>query len=145
MDVMEEMNSIGIAEPSVIDRSAIAGSLPTLAAKLAAVRPGRLAIIAGDEIYWSQAAQEVTALAETFGAPVYGSSWRSRLPFPTSAAFKKEVLSYLDTRGAKYPAEHNVGHLYHASEGYEAQMRRLDPTNSFNPGVGKTSKKKYWQ
>jgi benzoylformate decarboxylase len=84
MDVMEEMSSIGIAEPSVIDRSAIAGSLPTLAAKLAAVRPGRLAIIAGDEIYWSQAAQEVTALAETFGAPVYGSSWPSRLPFPTS-------------------------------------------------------------
>jgi benzoylformate decarboxylase len=51
MDVMEEMSSIGIAEPSVIDRSAIAGSLPTLAAKLAAVYPGRLAIIAGDEIY----------------------------------------------------------------------------------------------
>jgi benzoylformate decarboxylase len=84
MDVMEEMSSIGIAEPSVIDRSAIAGSLPTLTAKLAAVRPGRLAIIAGDEIYWSQAAQEVAALAETFGAPVYGSSWPSRIPFPTS-------------------------------------------------------------
>ncbi|MFM0342331.1 D-lactate dehydrogenase [Paraburkholderia fungorum] len=58
--------------------------------------------------------------------------------------FKKEVLAYLESRGAKYPAEHNVGHLYHASEGYEAQMRRLDPTNSFNPGIGKTSKKKYW-
>jgi D-lactate dehydrogenase len=29
--------------------------------------------------------------------------------------FKKEVLAYLKTPGAKYPAEHNVGHLYHAS------------------------------
>jgi benzoylformate decarboxylase len=84
MDVMEEMSTVGITEPSVIDRSAVAGSLPSLAAKLAAVRPGRLAIIAGDEIYWSQAAQEVVAVAETFGAPVYGSSWPSRLPFPTS-------------------------------------------------------------
>ncbi|NIE63351.1 thiamine pyrophosphate-binding protein [Burkholderia sp. Ax-1719] len=84
MDVMEAMSTVGIAEPSIIDRSAVAGSLPALAAKLAAVRPGRLAIIAGDEIYWSQAAQEVVAVAEAFGAPVYGSSWPSRLPFPTS-------------------------------------------------------------
>ncbi|CAD6550692.1 Benzoylformate decarboxylase [Paraburkholderia hiiakae] len=84
MDVMEEMSSVSIAEPSVIDRSAIAGSLPTLAAKLAAVRPGRLAILAGDEIYWSQAAAQVVALAEALGAPVYGSSWPSRIPFPTA-------------------------------------------------------------
>jgi benzoylformate decarboxylase len=84
MDVMEEMSSIGIASPSVIDRGAIAGSLPKLAQMLSSVRPGRLAIIAGDEIYWSQAAQETVALAEMLGAPVYGSSWPSRVPFPTS-------------------------------------------------------------
>jgi D-lactate dehydrogenase len=24
-------------------------------------------------------------------------------------------------------------------------MRQLDPTNSCNPGIGKTSKKKFWQ
>jgi benzoylformate decarboxylase len=84
MDVMEEMSSIGVAEQSLIDRSAIAGSLPKLAAQLASVRPGRLAIIAGDEIHWSQAAEETAALAEMLGAPVYGSSWPSRIPFPTS-------------------------------------------------------------
>jgi benzoylformate decarboxylase len=84
MNVMEEMSSIGIAERSVIDRGAIAGSLLQLAEKLASVRPGRLAIIAGDEIYWSQASQETAAVAETLGAPVYGSSWPSRIPFPTS-------------------------------------------------------------
>jgi benzoylformate decarboxylase len=84
MNVMEEMSAIGIAERSVIDRGAIAGSLLQLAEKLASVRPGRLAIIAGDEIYWSQASQETAALAETLGAPVYGSSWPSRIPFPTS-------------------------------------------------------------
>lgn len=58
--------------------------------------------------------------------------------------FKHEVLKYLDQRGAKYPAEHNVGHQYHASNDYEQHLRQLDPTNSCNPGIGKTSKNKYW-
>lgn len=58
--------------------------------------------------------------------------------------FKNEVLSYLEARGAKYPAEHNVGHLYQASPTYQAHLRQLDPTNSFNPGIGKTSKAKHW-
>ncbi|RSQ66201.1 D-lactate dehydrogenase [Acinetobacter baumannii] len=59
--------------------------------------------------------------------------------------FKKEVLAYLEERGAKYPAEHNVGHLYHASPTYEKHLKKLDPTNAFNPGIGKTSKSKYWR
>jgi benzoylformate decarboxylase len=84
MDVMEQMSSVGIAEKSVIDRGAVAGSLPKLAEKLALVSPGRLAIIAGDEIHRSQAAAEAAALAEMIGAPVFGSSWPSRIPFPTS-------------------------------------------------------------
>src|SRR3954468_19381001 len=41
MDVMEEMSAVGIAEPSVIDRRPIAGSLDQLAAHLAAITPGR--------------------------------------------------------------------------------------------------------
>jgi benzoylformate decarboxylase len=84
MDVMEEMSAVGIAGPSVIDRRMVAGSLDELARRLAAVPPGRLLIIAGDEVYASNAAAEVAALAETLGAPVYGSSWPSCLPFPTA-------------------------------------------------------------
>jgi benzoylformate decarboxylase len=84
MDVMEEMSAVGITERSVIDRRPIAGSLDVLAAHLAAIPPGRLAIIAGDEIHSSDAAAEVVSLAETLGAPVYGSSWPSRIPFPTA-------------------------------------------------------------
>jgi benzoylformate decarboxylase len=84
MDVMEEMSAIGISQPSVIDRRMVAGSLHELSARLAAITPGRLAIIAGDEVYASDAAAEVAALAECLGAPVYGSSWPSCLPFPTS-------------------------------------------------------------
>lgn len=83
MDVMEEMSAVGIAGRSTIDRSAIAGSLPELADHLAAIAPGRLAIIAGDEVYASQAAAEVAKLAESFGAPV-NRRWPSRIPFPTS-------------------------------------------------------------
>lgn len=55
-----------------------------------------------------------------------------------------EMLVLLDQRGAQYPAEHNVGHLYHAKPELSKFYRQLDPTNSFNPGIGKTSKKKYW-
>ncbi|MFH8134483.1 D-lactate dehydrogenase [Pantoea osteomyelitidis] len=58
--------------------------------------------------------------------------------------FKQAVIAYLEQRGAKYPAEHNVGHLYHASCEHEQHWRQLDPTNSCNPGIGKTSKKKFW-
>jgi len=55
---------------------------------------------------------------------------------------KKEMLALLDSRGAKYPAEHNVGHLYEAEEGVKTFYQQLDPTNRFNPGVGKTDKHK---
>jgi D-lactate dehydrogenase len=46
----------------------------------------------------------------------------------------------LDRRGAEYPAEHNVGHLYHAKPALAAFYQELDPCNCFNPGIGKTSK-----
>lgn len=84
MDVMEEMSSVGIAERSVVDRRPVAGSLESLAEHLASIRPGRLALIAGDEIHGSNAAAEAVVIAEMLGAPVYGSSWPSRIPFPTS-------------------------------------------------------------
>lgn len=58
---------------------------------------------------------------------------------------KEEMLAILDQRGAQYPAEHNVGHLYQANADLKKFYQQLDPTNSLNPGIGKTSKKKYWQ
>jgi len=84
MDVMEEMSSAGIGAPSVIDRRPVAGSLDRLADLLAAIKPGRLLIIAGDEVHASDAAAEVAASAEILGAPVYCSSWPSHIPFPTN-------------------------------------------------------------
>lgn len=55
-------------------------------------------------------------------------------------ALKAAMLKLLDARGAEYPAEHNVGHLYEAKEKLAAHYRACDPTNSFNPGIGKMSK-----
>lgn len=50
----------------------------------------------------------------------------------------------LDARRAEYPAEHNVGHLYVAKPALAGFYRELDPTNTFNPGIGHTSKQKHW-
>lgn len=60
-------------------------------------------------------------------------------------ALKKQMLALLAQRGAQYPAEHNVGHLYEAPETLKRFYRENDPTNSMNPGIGKTSKRKFWQ
>ena len=57
-------------------------------------------------------------------------------------ALKASMLRLLDQRGAEYPAEHNVGHLYVAKPDLAAHYRACDPTNSFNPGIGKLSKKR---
>lgn len=56
------------------------------------------------------------------------------------ADLKARLLKILDHRGAEYPAEHNVGHLYAAKPDLAAFYRRCDPTNTFNPGIGKTSR-----
>ncbi|MEO9970281.1 MAG: D-lactate dehydrogenase [Hyphomonadaceae bacterium] len=53
---------------------------------------------------------------------------------------KAQLTERLEQRGAKYPAEHNVGHLYYAETDLRNFYQSLDPTNAFNPGIGKTSK-----
>lgn len=55
---------------------------------------------------------------------------------------KATMMEILAARGAKYPAEHNVGHLYEAEPQLAEFYKRLDPTNTFNPGIGKTSKRR---
>ena len=59
-------------------------------------------------------------------------------------ALKAEMLALLEKRGAEYPAEHNVGHLYKAKPDLADFYQSVDPTNSMNPGIGKMSKKKYY-
>jgi D-lactate dehydrogenase len=54
------------------------------------------------------------------------------------------MWALLDGRGAEYPAEHNVGHLYRAKPALANHYRSLDPCNCFNPGIGQTPKAAHW-
>ncbi len=60
-------------------------------------------------------------------------------------AIEHAMWTLLDARGAEYPAEHNVGHLYPAKPALADFYRRLDPSNTFNPGIGRTSKQAGWK
>jgi len=60
-------------------------------------------------------------------------------------AIEHAMWKLLDARGAEYPAEHNVGHLYPAKPALADFYRRLDPCNTFNPGIGQTSKRAGWK
>lgn len=60
------------------------------------------------------------------------------------AALEHQLLAILDQRGGKYPAEHNVGHLYEADETLKAFYQKIDPCNCFNPGIGLTSKLRHY-
>jgi D-lactate dehydrogenase len=55
------------------------------------------------------------------------------------------MWALLDERGAQYPAEHNVGHLYRAKPTLISHYKSLDPCNCFNPGIGLTPKYACWR
>lgn len=60
-------------------------------------------------------------------------------------AIEHAMWKLLDERGAEYPAEHNVGHLYPAKPALAQFYQQLDPSNTFNPGIGQTSKQPGWK
>jgi len=62
-----------------------------------------------------------------------------------TTALEHAMWNILDTRRAEYPAEHNVGHLYNAKPALLKHYRDLDPSNSFNPGIGRSSKCAHWR
>lgn len=55
-----------------------------------------------------------------------------------------KIIAHLSGRGIEFPSEHNVGHLYAAKPVLADFYRSLDPTNTMNPGIGQTSKRKDW-
>lgn len=59
-------------------------------------------------------------------------------------ALEHRMWEILDQRGACYPAEHNVGHLYPAAPSLASHYRTLDPGNRLNPGIGQTSRNRDW-
>lgn len=59
-------------------------------------------------------------------------------------ALEHRMWRLLDKRGARYPAEHNVGHLYKAGPELAAHYRALDPGNRLNSGIGQTCRHRDW-
>ena len=57
---------------------------------------------------------------------------------------KEQLLAFIKARGAKYPAEHNVGNMYEAEQELANFYKKCDPTNSFNPGIGKMNRSKHY-
>lgn len=57
---------------------------------------------------------------------------------------EERMLAFQAKRGAQYPAEHNVGHLYEAGPHQKTHFKALDPCNCFNPGIGHTSRLSHW-
>jgi D-lactate dehydrogenase len=62
-----------------------------------------------------------------------------------TTALEHHLWDLLDERGAEYPAEHNVGHLYRAKPALTTFYRSLDPCNQFNPGISQTSTSAQWR
>ena len=58
--------------------------------------------------------------------------------------FELEVKALVEERGGQMPAEHNFGHMYEAPLAVTEFYRSLDPTNTLNPGIGKTSRAREW-
>ena len=59
-------------------------------------------------------------------------------------AIEHRMWRLLDQRGARYPAEHNVGQVYSAEPVLADFYRTLDPGNRFNAGIGCTSKRRHY-
>lgn len=59
-------------------------------------------------------------------------------------AYEHALWALLDARGAQYPAEHNVGHLYIARPELAEFYRSIDPRNQLNPGIGHTTRSRDW-
>lgn len=59
-------------------------------------------------------------------------------------AIEEAIVAHLDSSGIEFPSEHNVGHLYRAKPDLVRFYRDLDPTNTMNPGIGKTPKGIGW-
>ncbi|BAJ33283.1 MULTISPECIES: thiamine pyrophosphate-binding protein [Kitasatospora] len=81
------VNFLDEAGPGAPARSTVlpaaGGEVTDLADLLLATPAGRLALVYGDEVTGSTAAEEGRRLAELLDAPVYGPSWPGSNPFPT--------------------------------------------------------------
>ena len=82
MDLMEQETAAPVPPPSTIDRRVVPADLERLAGLLASCAPGRLALVAGDEVAASGGVAAMVALAEAVGAPVHAAALHATMVFP---------------------------------------------------------------
>lgn len=61
-----------------------------------------------------------------------------------ASAIEERAVARLERQSCECPAEHNVGHLYAAKPALAAFYADQDPTNRFNPGIGRMSRHRHY-
>lgn len=84
MDLFGEEVDEAMPAPTPIHRRTVPTEVEELAELVEQAPPGRLAIVAGDEVARSRAVEALVAVAETVGASVFGPPLHSNLVFPTA-------------------------------------------------------------
>lgn len=83
MDLLDDTTECPTPPVSAVDHRSVAAGLEQLAALLVDTGPGKLCLVAADEVHDSPGGFEaLVALAEELGAPVFGSPLHGRLVFP---------------------------------------------------------------
>ncbi|HUR48060.1 MAG TPA: thiamine pyrophosphate-binding protein [Acidimicrobiales bacterium] len=83
MDLLDDTTEVGTPPVSAVDHATVAGGLDQLAGLLLDTSPGKLCVVAADDVHDSPGGLEaLIALAEGLAAPVFGSPLHGRLVFP---------------------------------------------------------------
>lgn len=77
-------------------------------------------------------------LCSHFGCNVFHDSLMVSTDVDVKNA-KKHIQKIIEDAGGKLPAEHGHGTEYEAPISTQERWKKMDPTNSMNPGVGHSS------
>jgi len=81
---------------------------------------------------------EMRCLCSHFGCNVFHDSLMISNDVDVKKA-KKKIQKFIEAAGGKLPAEHGHGTEYEAPVSTQERWKKMDPTNSMNPGVGHSS------
>ena len=107
MNILDETGSPPVLPASRVERGTIGSGIPELAAGLLRFKPGRIVIVAGNDIAETGVDEAIAKVARLLNSPVYGSSWPSannyasvdpfwRGSLPTTARGISEILNQYD-------------------------------------------------
>ncbi len=92
MDHLDRETAAAVPPRSTVDHRTVPPDLGTLASFLTGPEPGKLAIVAGDEVAHSGGVPALVELAGALGAPVFGSPLYGSVVFPTTSPLWRGML-----------------------------------------------------